>query len=107
MIAWFVFRSLGPQLQVYTFMCIQSTQGMHVLYRSLHCKKERVVLTDFGHLSYTQNCCKSLNKVYKKAISLSYHKLFTIGVDSLMMLKWSHATDITNMGQFNHHFFTV
>ena len=22
-----------------------------------------------------------------------------------MMLKWSHATDITNMGQFNHHFF--
>ena len=27
------------------------------------------------------------------AISLSYHKLFTIGVDSLMMLKWSHATD--------------
>ena len=41
------------------------------------------------------------------AISLSYHKLFTIGVDSLsklMMLKWSHATDITNMGQFNHHF---
>ena len=41
------------------------------------------------------------------AISLSYHKLFTIGVDSLMMLKWSHATDITNMGQFNHYFFTV
>ena len=38
------------------------------------------------------------------AISLSYHKLFTIGVDSLMMLKWSHTTDITNMGQFNHHF---
>ena len=24
-----------------------------------------------------------------------------------MMLTWSHATDITNMGQFNHHFFTV
>ena len=40
------------------------------------------------------------------AISLSYDKLFTIGVDSLMIkrLKWSHATDITNMGQFNHHF---
>ena len=31
------------------------------------------------------------------AISLSYHKLFTIGVDSLMMLKWSHATGITNI----------
>ena len=41
------------------------------------------------------------------AIGLSYHKLFTIGVDSLMMLKWSHVTDITNMGLFNHHFFTV
>ena len=41
------------------------------------------------------------------AISLSYHKLFTIGVDSLMMLKWNHATDITNIGQFNHHLFTV
>ena len=24
-----------------------------------------------------------------------------------MMLKWSHAINRTNMGQFNHHFFTV
>ena len=29
----------------------------------LHCKKERVVLTNFGHLSCTQNRCKSLGKV--------------------------------------------
>ena len=67
---------------------------------SIHCKKEGVVLTNLGHLSCARNCYKSLNKVYKRllaslemAISLSYHKLFTIGVDSLMMLKWSHATD--------------
>ena len=76
-----------------------------------HCKNKRVVLTNFGHLSCPRNCYKSLNKQkavsLEMAISLSYHKLFTTGVDSLMMLKWSHATDITNMGQFNHHFFTV
>ena len=29
----------------------------------MHCKKERVVLTNFGHLSCTQNCCKLLGKV--------------------------------------------
>ena len=39
------------------------------------------------------------------AISLLYHKLFTIGVDSLMMLKWSHVTDITNSGLIQPSFF--
>ena len=34
-----------------------------VALASLHCKKEKVVLTEFGHLSCTQNCCKSLGKV--------------------------------------------
>ena len=31
-------------------------------------KKERVVLTNFGHLGCTQNCCKSLGKVSKTCI---------------------------------------
>ena len=38
---------------------------------SIHCRKEWVVLTNFGHLSCARNCCKSLNKVYKRP--LAYH----------------------------------
>ena len=32
----------------------------NVLLVKPHCKKERVVLTKFGHLSCTRNCCISL-----------------------------------------------
>ena len=32
----------------------------------MHCKKERVILTNFGHLSCTPLCSKSLSKVCQK-----------------------------------------
>ena len=40
----------------------------NTLLSQLHCKKERAVLTNFGHLSCTHNCCKLMGKVSKTCI---------------------------------------
>ena len=42
---------------------------MKIKQLTYHCNKEKVVLTNFGHPSYTQNCCKSLRKVYKQPLT--------------------------------------
>ena len=49
----YVYRKCSLSMQIWTAFHV----GMH---------KERVVMTNFGHLSCTQYCCKPLGKVYKK-----------------------------------------
>ena len=43
----------------------------------IHCKKERVILTNFGHLSCTPLCSKSMSKVYAK--NLLAHQIYSFG----------------------------
>ena len=40
----------------------------------LHCKKERVIMTNLGHVSCTQYCCEPLSKEWK---NVPAHKLVT------------------------------
>ena len=92
-------------------------QQIHGSWHGCKPTKERVVLTNFVYLNCTQNCYKSLGKVSKTCTNhssrkrpfyLAYYSVYLLechcGVGSrnsecLLMLKWSHTTDITNMGQ--------
>ena len=88
---------MHPLVQVtYTGCNIIPLELIHVtiLLPCMHSKKERIVMTDFGHLSCTQHCCEPLSKEWKN-------------VTVLNDAKWSHATDITNVGQVNFYFYSV
>ena len=54
-----------PLLKYYKWVC------MH----ACHCKKERVVLTNFVYLSCTQYCCKPLTKEWHLHTNLTMHAL--------------------------------
>ena len=73
-------------------------------------------MTKFGHLSCTQYCCKPLSREWKKNVpvhkvnhssreTISSLSCLDFVVDSSNDAKWSHASDITNMGQINFYFF--
>ena len=125
-IQWKGVATLKEVLQIYH--CLYSTLSIRQLgckrwWSIYHCKKERVVMTNFAHLSCTQYCCKPWVRYTKNVphTNLITHlerihqfiKLFMIwnveyiavaNSECLMMLKWNHATDITNMGQINCNF---
>ena len=52
-------------------------QSYKIIYL-YHCKNERVVMTNFGHLSCTQCWCESLTKEWK---NVPAHKLNHLSVE--------------------------
>ena len=54
-------KSTGTRvIRIYVCIC-----AYIYIYNNYHCKKEGIVMTNFGHLSCTQDCCEPLSKEWK------------------------------------------